>query len=102
MSTDRGIVVGSLDIVAAITIIAGVFVPVTTDFTIAFGVLMIIKAIWNYAKFPTPLNPVAGLDLLSGIILIFLYFGISYSLFFIIGIFELIKGGFSLTIGLTG
>jgi hypothetical protein len=99
--TDTGLIYGSIDIAAALTMIFSTIITVWGDFMIFLVILLAIKAILNYHKFPTPLNPMAGLDVLSIVVLLLLYFGINNSLFFVVGIFQLIKGGFSFTIGIT-
>ena len=96
---ETGIIFGSIDVVAALAILISTIIVIWGDFLLIMGVLLIVKALFNYHKFPTPLNPMAGLDILSAIILFLLYFGISNSLFFIIGLLQLIKGGFALTVG---
>ncbi len=97
--TDTGIIYGSIDIIAALFIIFSAFVSVWGDFLIILTVLLIVKAILNYHKFPTPLNPVAALDIITALILVLLYFGMSYSIFFVVGMFELVKGGFAFVVG---
>lgn len=99
--TDTGLIYGAIDITSALTIIFSVVITVWGDFLIVLVVLLVVKAILNYHKFPTLLNPMAGLDIVSAVILILLYFGISNSLFFVVGIFQLLKGGFSFTVGIT-
>ena len=97
--TDTGMIYGSIDILSALFILISSFVAVWGDFLIILTVLLIVKAILNYHKFPTPLNPVAALDMVTAFILVMLYFGFSSSIFLIPGFLQLIKGGFAFMVG---
>lgn len=97
---DAGITLGSIDILAALVIFFSFFISVNAWLMIMLAVLMIIKCLWNYHKFPTPLNPVAALDVVTAFILVMLFFGVSFSLFSVVGFLQLVKGGFSFMLGI--
>jgi hypothetical protein len=99
--TDTGFIAGSIDMIAALTILVSAVFPVRGDFLLYFGIIVILKAVWHYYRFPTWANPMGTIDLLSGVVIILLYFGISNSLFFVIGLVQLVKGGFAITSALT-
>ncbi len=94
MKTDIGMITGLLDIVAAATIMFGIGFPTSGDFFFAFGILMLLKALLNFYRFKH-INPVPWLDVIAGIIIILLSFGIKSSLFLLVAILELVKGMFA-------
>jgi hypothetical protein len=98
---DTGLLSGAVDMVAAITILASAVIPVRWDFLLYFGIVVILKAAWDYVQLRTWMNPIGAIDLASGIIILLLYFGINNSLFFLVGLVQLVKGGFALTNALT-
>ena len=94
MKTDVGMITGTMDLVAAGAILFGLLFQVSGDFFMGFGVLMLLKFVFNLYRFK-PLNPVPWIDLLAGMMLLLIYFDIKSSLFAIIGLLELIKGAFA-------
>lgn len=100
MAGDKGMVVGSIDIITAIAIFMGSMMPVYPDLLITMAAVLIVKALWQFftSNFK---NPSGWLDILAAIILILFYYGTYHWLFLVIGFFMLVKGGYEFVTGFT-
>ena len=56
---------------------------------------MLLKAVFNFCRF-RHLNPVPWLDLITGMAIVLMAFGIKSSLFLLVAVLELVKGLFAL------
>ena len=93
MDTDTGMITGFLDMVAAATIFIGTWFPTSGDFFFAFGILMLLKAVFNFCRF-RHLNPVPWLDIIAGTAIILMSGPISPAK--LCTVLELVKGLFAL------
>ena len=80
--------------VAAGALIFGWAFPTSGEFFFYFGIIMMLKAGFNFYRF-RHLNPVPWLDVLAGICLLLVFFSIKSSLFLLIGLLLLVKGLFA-------
>lgn len=98
------VILGILDVIAGIAVaLAQLFHLTGSAFALYLGVIFILKALYSIltalaAGFP--FDVLGWLDLIAGIVLMLLYWGFPVSFAFWVGIIMILKGVYSILLGI--